>query len=66
MVHRIAVGQHNQWHEKPAHVIGDMAEQAYCRSDALEKRRLLMEQWAACCRSGRAEKVVMLAARAAI
>jgi hypothetical protein len=27
----------------PAHVIGDKAEQAYRRSDALEKRRKLME-----------------------
>jgi integrase len=29
-----------------AHVIGDKAEQAYRRSDALEKRRRLMEAWA--------------------
>jgi integrase len=32
-----------------AHVIGDKAEQAYRRSDALEKRRKLMEAWAAYC-----------------
>ncbi len=32
-----------------AHVIGDKAEQAYRRSDALEKRRLLMDEWAAYC-----------------
>jgi hypothetical protein len=32
-----------------AHVIGDKAEQAYRRSDALEKRRNLMEAWAAYC-----------------
>jgi integrase len=32
-----------------AHVIGDKAEQAYRRSDALEKRRALMEAWAAYC-----------------
>lgn len=32
-----------------AHVIGDRAEQAYRRSDALEKRRKLMEAWAAYC-----------------
>jgi integrase len=32
-----------------AHVIGDKAEQAYRRSDALEKRRALMEQWAIFC-----------------
>lgn len=29
-----------------AHVIGDKAEQAYRRSDALEKRRKLMQAWA--------------------
>jgi hypothetical protein len=29
-----------------AHVIGDKAEQADRRSDALEKRRALMETWA--------------------
>jgi integrase len=33
-----------------AHVIGDKAEQAYRRGDALEKRRALMETWAAFCR----------------
>lgn len=32
-----------------AHVIGDKAEQAYRRSDALEKRRKLMDAWAAFC-----------------
>ena len=32
-----------------AHVMGDKAEQAYRRSDALEKRRRLMEAWAAYC-----------------
>jgi integrase len=32
-----------------AHVIGDKAEQAYRRSDALEKRRSLMDEWAAYC-----------------
>jgi integrase len=32
-----------------AHVVGDKAEQAYRRSDALEKRRALMEDWAAWC-----------------
>jgi hypothetical protein len=32
-----------------AHVIGDKAEQAYRRSDALEKRRKLMEVWASYC-----------------
>ncbi|NBS34472.1 MAG: site-specific integrase [Methylocystaceae bacterium] len=29
-----------------AHVVGDAAEQAYRRGDALEKRRLLMKEWA--------------------
>jgi integrase len=28
-----------------AHVVGDKAEQAYRRGDALEKRRALMEAW---------------------
>ena len=32
-----------------AHVIGDKAEQAYRRGDALEKRRALMEAWAQYC-----------------
>ena len=32
-----------------AHVIGDKAEQAYRRGDALEKRRALMDVWAAHC-----------------
>jgi integrase len=32
-----------------SHVIGDKSEQAYCRSDALEKRRKLMEAWASYC-----------------
>jgi len=32
-----------------SHVIGDKAEQAYRRSDALDKRRKLMEAWAAYC-----------------
>lgn len=29
-----------------AHIVGDKAEQAYRRGDALEKRRALMDQWA--------------------
>jgi hypothetical protein len=32
-----------------AHVIGDKAEAAYRPSDGLEKRRKLMEAWAAFC-----------------
>jgi integrase len=41
-----------------AHVIGDKAEQAYRRSDALEKRRKLMEAWAAYCEPKNAGNVV--------
>ena len=41
-----------------AHVIGDKAEQAYRRSDALEKRRQLMEAWASYCAADPTEKVV--------
>lgn len=43
-----------------AHVIGDKAEQAYRRSDALEKRRKLMEAWAAYCEPRRARNVLQL------
>lgn len=43
-----------------AHVIGDKAEQAYRRSDALEKRRVLMDDWAAYC-SQRGVQTVALA-----
>ena len=32
-----------------AHVVGDAAEQAYRRGDALEKRRKLMNAWASYC-----------------
>jgi integrase len=41
-----------------AHVIGDKAEQAYRRSDALEKRRKLMDQWATYCLTPKTGKVV--------
>jgi integrase len=41
-----------------AHVIGDKAEQAYRRSDALEKRRNLMEAWANYCEPKRLAKVI--------
>ena len=41
-----------------AHVIGDKAEQAYRRSDALEKRRKLMEAWAGYCEPRRLAKVI--------
>jgi integrase len=40
-----------------AHVIGDKAEQAYRRSDALEKRRELMEAWAEYCDPNRTAKL---------
>jgi integrase len=39
-----------------AHVIGNKAEQAYRRSDALERRRALMEQWARFCEAPPAER----------
>jgi integrase len=35
-----------------AHVVGDAAEQAYRRGDALEKRRALMTDWAGYCSGG--------------
>lgn len=35
-----------------AHTVGNSAEQAYRRGDALEKRRVLMETWARFCCSG--------------
>ena len=43
-----------------AHVIGDKAEQAYRRSDALEKRRKLMETWAMHCDPARTAKVLRM------
>jgi hypothetical protein len=43
-----------------AHVIGDKAEQAYRRGDALEKRRKLMESWAGYCEPSRDGKVIRL------
>jgi integrase len=45
-----------------AHVIGDKAEQAYRRSDALEKRRKLMEAWATYCQPRKGGNVVPLKA----
>jgi len=32
-----------------AHVVGDAVERSYARSDALERRRALMQEWAAYC-----------------
>jgi integrase len=46
-----------------SHVIGDKAEQAYRRSDALEKRRLLMEAWATYCEPSNSNNIVQLADR---
>jgi hypothetical protein len=43
-----------------AHVIGDKAEQAYRRGDALEKRRKLMEAWASYCEPKRSGNVVQM------
>ncbi|WP_184389603.1 site-specific integrase [Rhizobium sp. BK591] len=34
-----------------AHVVGDAVERSYARSDALERRRALMQEWAAYCGS---------------
>ena len=46
-----------------AHVVGDKAEQAYRRSDALEKRRALMEAWAQWCEPREAADNVTLLRR---
>jgi integrase len=46
--------------EALAHKIGDAVERAYRRGDALEKRRALMESWAAYCQPKR-ENIVPLA-----
>jgi integrase len=43
-----------------AHVVGDKAEQAYRRGDALEKRRALMSAWASHCETAPAGNVVTL------
>jgi integrase len=47
-----------------AHVIGDKAEQAYRRGDALDKRRALMAAWASHCEPGRAGNVVAMKKKA--
>ena len=41
-----------------AHVVGDKAEQAYRRGDALEKRRAMMEAWAQWCEPKAGSNVV--------
>ena len=43
-----------------AHAVGDKAEQAYRRSDALEKRRKLMEAWANYCDPTRTAKILKM------
>ena len=48
-----------------AHVIGDKAEQAYRRGDALEKRRDLMDAWAAWCEPNDRSNVLALERRRA-
>ncbi len=48
-----------------SHVIGDKAEQAYRRSDALDKRRKLMEAWATYCEPRDIPNIVRLTAKQA-
>jgi integrase len=43
-----------------AHVAGDATEQAYRRSDALEKRRAIMTAWAQYCEAGAGSNVVSI------
>lgn len=43
-----------------AHTVGDRAEQAYRRGDALEKRRALMEAWASHCEPKMSGNVIKL------
>jgi integrase len=45
-----------------AHAVGDSVEQAYRRSDALEKRRSLMAAWAQFCEPKASDNVVKLGA----
>jgi integrase len=49
-----------------AHAIGDKSEQAYRRAAALEKRRPLMEAWAAYCEPGAGGNVVQLRGAAGV
>jgi integrase len=48
-----------------AHVIGDKTEAAYARSDLIEKRRQLMDAWAAYCDGAATDNVVPLRAASA-
>jgi integrase len=43
-----------------AHRLGDKAEQAYARGDLFQKRRRLMDEWAAFCTAPAEDKVVEL------
>jgi integrase len=47
-----------------AHIVGDQTERAYRRGDALEKRRRLMDAWAAFCAGASAAVVVPFRATA--
>lgn len=49
--------------EALSHLVGDAVERAYRRSDALEKRRLLMDAWGAYC-TGETGQVIHLPTRA--
>jgi integrase len=49
-----------------AHVSGDATERAYRRGDALEKRRGLMDAWAAFCEPGQGSNVVPMPRKAGI
>jgi MinD superfamily P-loop ATPase len=44
-----------------AHVAGDATERAYRRGDALEKRRKLMDAWAAFCEPKERSNVITMA-----
>jgi integrase len=45
-----------------AHKVGDETKQAYMRSDALDKRRRMMESWSMFCAGGDAKKVIPFSA----
>jgi integrase len=49
-----------------AHTIANKAEAAYRRGDLFDKRRKLMEAWAAFCAAAKSEKVVALHKRTAV
>ena len=53
----LLTGQTASGIEALAHVIGDKAEQAYRRSDALARRRELMDAWARHCEGAAGENV---------